>query len=417
MENETQNVFTGRIVGSENNIENQNPVPSFTPTDKGRINMQRKKNSAFISTLIGLAIVLVVTTTVLATKIWDPLWNPFQPNPDKLVLQAFKKTSSFNTFHFKSKIGVSVSRAAMKGNNLMQGDTNINTLIEGDIDKRDRDNPKSQATFNIDTSTESLSFLFGGALRTINKAFYLKVDTIPAPLTLFFAQAGLDMNSWKGKWISFDPKDLGMSMSPSVENQQKLEKEIEQLILEEPIARVTKRLKGDKIEGQDTYHYLMSVNKENLKQFLVKIPTLIDKYNIIPGANGSLNEKEQKKMFKDMDEFFDKTGGLDFEIWINKKYKVINKIQFRKTFNIAQFGEVEPKKGEYGKVVLDIATTYSKFNQQVKITVPKESTSIMELLGPLMQGFMGNTRFNSSSSSLLNPVNNNYPALTPFPEN
>ncbi len=380
MDQENENVMTGKIIGS--NLGPEEGTPSSSPylspeTNKGQIGPRNKRNSAVISLLIGLGLVFVLATIALASGMWDPLWNPFQPAPDKVVSQAFLNTSALKTAHVTATVN------GVASGDLPENNGSVGYVLEGDIDQSNKDNPKSQMTFDVNASVQGVNLLFGGEFRSLNKAFYFKLNTIPAPITLYLSAMGINLDSWKGKWISFDAKDLGMSIGASAKQKQGFSKDVQKLLLEKPIAKTKKRLVDEKINGQNNYHYLMALDKENFKQFLVQIPDLITKYNILPGGANNISEKEKQEALKSIDEAFDKTGGFDFEIWISKKYRVINKIAFNKTFKASDFGE----KGA-GKLALSLELLYSKFNQPVKIEAPAESTSIMQLLAPLMQMFM-----------------------------
>ena len=145
MEQENKNVITGKIIGSNLGPEEGSPPssPYLSPEmNKGQIGPRNKKNSAIISLLIGLGLILVLTTVALASGMWDPLWNPFQPAPDKVVSQAFLNTSALKTAHIKATIN------GIATGDLPEDNGSVGYTIEGNVDDSNKDNPKSQMTFN-----------------------------------------------------------------------------------------------------------------------------------------------------------------------------------------------------------------------------------------------------------------------------
>jgi hypothetical protein len=95
-------------------------------------------------------------------------------------------------------------------------------------------------------------------------------------------------------------------------------------------------------------------------------------------------EADQQEISDGIDELFEKTGGIDFEIWIGKKDKLIYKVAGQKSFDLSAM-----EQGEEGTLSLDLNMSFSKFNEPVEIIVPDDSQSIIQMLMPLIQMFMG----------------------------
>jgi len=224
-------------------------------------------------------------------------------------------------------------------------------------------------------------------MRLVDSITYFKINTVPIVLTAGLTTVGIDLNDWINKWFRFNSKELGMSIIKTLSDEEKvnMEQEVMQLLSDYPIAKVANKLSDEKIQGENTYHYLLSLDKENLKQFSVGLLEIINNYYKIDDLM-NMPEADKQEVSDGIDEFFEATGGIDFEIWIGKKDKLIYKVAGQKSFDLSDIKEMEA--GE-GIMSLDFDMSFSKFNEPVEILAPEDYQSIIEMLMPFIQMFMG----------------------------
>jgi len=381
MNNEEQQInLKGRINGA--NLETEIPKPNFQADLKGlqKPELGKSKKKIILGAIIGLMVVIAGAVVVLATGLWNPVWNPFQLSPDKVLAEAFENMSGLNAVHSKIIYNIDLeAEESFSGRITMESDTNL----------FDVSNPKSQAVIDLSVSAKGIEFFFNGEILSMDEVFYFKLGTMPIPITLGLTQFGLDASDWTSKWFKFDSKELGMSFIKKFSDQEKIEmeQEIVQLLLDYPIAKVAEKLADEKIQEQNTYHYLLTLDKENLKQFVVNLTEIMNKYY---GFDDLVNmsEEDMQEISEGIDEFFEATGGIDFEIWIGKKDKLIYRVTGQKSFDLSEIDVEEMEEGE-GILSLDFDMSFSKFNEPVEIIAPEDSQSIIEMLMPLIQMFMG----------------------------
>jgi len=376
--------FPPKKAGFNNQAEEVKVFPKqgagFQPGGLRPKSLDKKKLA--IGIIAGILIILIGFTIVLAAKIWDPLWNPFAPNPTKILNQAFENMSEIETSHLKMVIDMDI-----EGNEEL---SSIKFILDGDFDATDKDNPKSQMDLEarIQIPDTEVEMIMGGEMRTIDDVIYFQVTSIPFLFNMYFSQIGLDITQWQNKWYHFDPEELGVSMTGlglSQDDKLALTKDLQELYLQYSPAKPIKRLAEEEIDDKATYHFLMALDKENLKQFIVKLPLALEEYDTFKSEG--FTDEEKEKMFADIDKFFEETGGMKFEIWIGKTDKLI--------YKIAGYGEVPESLFEEGEgaISFDFKVESSNFNEPVEILTPQDSSSIIEILMGMMSMFAGEQEY------------------------
>ncbi len=185
----------------------------------------------------------------------------------------------------------------------------------------------------------------------------------------------------QNKWIRVDPEEIEKEMGISFkgitkEEEEKLKAKIEELLVKYPPIKPEKELKDQVIEGRKYYHYLTRLDKENLKKFLSELLqfTKEEKIAFLPGLLFSEEEinKMDEEISKVLDELFQSIKSSQIEIWIDKKTYYLYRTK----------GEMVIE-DEEGKLEIGLDSTFSNYNQPVKIVAPKESISITEFIGQL----------------------------------
>jgi len=362
----------------------QQPVPPVVPQVpvKSRVAIKKpSKKSLIMGIGIGVLVVVVGFTVVLAAKIWDPMWNPFSPNPSKVVKQAFINMSELDSLHSKVTLAMDMEQG---GNPV-----SFAIVVESDSDMKDKEHVRSSHEMDIrmEIPGSGVEVVAGAEMLEIDNVLYFRITSIPFIITAQMSQLGIDITQWQNKWYNFDPQELGVSMAGlglSITDRLALGRDLQDLYLDHPIAKPIKKLDSEAIGGQMTYHYLMALDKKNLKEFVVALPLILEQYDTFKSSG--FTEEEKEEMYANVDKFFEDTGGFEFEIWIGKKDRLI--------YRMAAAGDLPASFSEEtqdtGDVAIDFVVLFSDFNEPVEISVPQESESVIQIIMGMMNMFGGN---------------------------
>ena len=326
--------------------------------------------------LPAIGFVLLVAVFVLASDAWNPSWDPFLERGN-VVERALTKTLKAKALSVDLLVKLSADLEGVEGNQAMS----VAVDLKEDISlKEDLSRAKGMLDVLVLTEGASLSANLENIL--LNNGFYLKLNTLPSILPL-----GLDLSSFKGKWFKLDLLMLKQALSQpeteslSKEQRDKILEEASRALKENPVF-IIKEIKEDS--------FLVEVDKEGLKKlaptFLENMKKYIAQENLGTYEN-SLNQALVDFPQK-VDDFWQETGGVEFEVWLDKGY--LSKIKWQKIIDVSEHltPEIESKiKG--GDIDLTIEIALSNFNKSFSIQAPAESTPLEEMLIPLISGASG----------------------------
>ena len=359
----------------------------------------KKGKKPFLILGVVILFILLGMTAVLASRIWDPLWNPFRPSPEQVLAKSFETHKTVKTYHYQAK-----GMAEFTGYTTQMPEVtpSFEIQLEGDVDNSDKETPKSKVDFSstiFSVYTGPLGFPFSGKSITIGKVAYYKIEKLPLvglyEQIITSTNIGLtpeeqaEMEMVKGffsqiieqiqnKWIRVDPeeieKELGISFKGiTKEEEEKLKAKIEELLVKYPPIKPEKELKDQVIEGRKYYHYLTRLDKENLKKFLSEMLQFMKEEKIAFSPGLFFSEEEINKMdeeiSKALDELFKSIKFSQIEIWIDKKTYYLHRIK----------GELIVE-DEEAKLEIRVDSDFSNYNQPGKILAPEESISITEFI-------------------------------------
>lgn len=139
--------------------------------------------------LAPLLILLGGLVIVLAARIWDPLWNPFRPRPEKVLERMILKMKELKTVESENKISLAVQ--SNDGSNF-----EMEIKLSEKEDLREKENPKSEGDFyfsfgaGASKTKETPSFAMGGKVslagqyKNLNQKGFVKLTTLPADFWL-----------------------------------------------------------------------------------------------------------------------------------------------------------------------------------------------------------------------------------------
>ncbi len=235
--------------------------PASEPKPKGNL----------MKIIIGAVLVVVIGTgTCLATRIWDPMWNPFRPDAEKVIIKMAEKMKEVKTMHSQMDFGINIKNGSA---------ADIAMKFEADSDQNDPNNLKSAGNVSLVFAVEGTQLSMGLETKTIGKDSYVKLTTIPASplLTPYLQMMGIESDQIKNQWIKLDESSLQKLSRQELTSAQKEEAQKKQ---EEILAKlknlfenkkfylVGKELPDEEINGKGAYHYVVSLNKDEIKSII-----------------------------------------------------------------------------------------------------------------------------------------------------
>ncbi len=340
--------------------------------------------------VLGLVFVLgAIGIGLLATRIYDPLWNPFRPKPEEVLKKMALEMSKIKSAESKTNLSISLIDE--------EGKINFNLVSKGKTDYSQK-TPNSEGDFSLSVKIlpkigMGPKFFLGGETKQIGEKVFFKLTTLPEIPEL--ETIGVDLSQIKNQWIMIDQtstlnifKKGGLGLTPKMkeemEKQKRIQKKIEEFFKKEKLVGeklfvVKKEFPDEKINGIDVYHYLVSLDNEKAIKLIVKILKKMEE--IMSREYGAGFAFEEKEIKNNLRNFFSKIGEINAEIWIGKKDYLLYKIKSQKTINTQIFG------GENVKISIELLIENSNFNKPVKILAPQNYKTIDEILGPFFKTF------------------------------
>ncbi len=351
--------------------------------------------------IIGILIVIGAGGTIgaLYTQIWDPTWNPFRPAPEVVLAGMVVKMEGLKTLHSEGSFEIEGKDGE---------EASVRIKMTGDTDQADSKNPKSKGNFGVEFSTEGTKISTEIDFITIDQTSYWKLATvpdIPLPISGF---EGLDfsiiLDVVKNQWIKFDEESLknlsemlGQEYQPqlSEEEQKELTEKIVNLLKGKKFYEVKEELPDVKIRDKMTYHYLLTLDEEGIKELIPDIIKTTMEYYFVGGvelpSEEEIKEVIEKELPGKIDEFFEKVGEITFEVWVGQKDKYLYKVEFEKEIDLSEFLKREAYPAipvSPGKVLISGEINFSKFNQPVEVEAPAEFKTLEEIFQSIMMQFL-----------------------------
>ncbi len=368
---------------------NPSPAPSeapvvaqpLAPSDTASLSPMRFLNGKFAGLVIFI-VCLVGVGTALAYYYAQPSLSPDQVLNKTIVAMQNVKTYSF-VINGTSTIQVPTSSLALVGSDAGNGALFLSGSATGSMDMSDLTKLKELFNLNISASTGTKP-AFTGAIQyvALDNVYYVKIDSAdlgggtassPNPFSSM-------MQFFIGSWFKIDVAELqktfgaslGTSTLSGIQSSTQLSaakiQQIKDIAAQYPIFAVDKTLPGETISGQDTYHYSLSLNKNNLATVLGKVSPIVSGQSLsdeqIASATAAFNDITVK----------------DFEIWIGKKDFLVYKLA----------GDIAIAQDQGGPADdVQLSDVNSGYNKPVTIVAPEGAKDVVQILSGFMGGFSG----------------------------
>ena len=338
-----------------------------------------KKSHLFIKLLMVLIIVVVlggvgyfVAGQYISLPFSDILLNIFSPSPTTVINKMVVNMQSVKSSHM-----VAQETANVTNNNVSTGKLSVG--ITGDSDVTTANNPKLNSIISINL-TSSLSATANIGLTAVDGATYFEINNLTVPDG--YSVPGLDVSKLTGVWFKVDgdsikalsqadASQVGVVNISNLDNLA-LVKKIQDLFISENLLSNAKKINDEVVNGQNTYHYLITINKDKLKDLITKIITLET-----AGSSGSLTQNMVSTVAGN---FVDGVGDINLELWIGKTDYFLYQAKIDKIIDLAKFGL-----GANTQMELIFSLANSNFNKPATIQAPANSQKIEGVLLPLLK--------------------------------
>ncbi len=370
-----------------------NPIPPAIPTSPSK-----SPFGLLIKIVIGVVVLAVVGAgVVLATRIWDPLWNPFRPNPEKVIKETINKTTELKSLH--SNISFSAAAESEKEKVSFSGKIEADTVLTTPSDFN------FDGNFEFKSATQSSSnplvpgvqIALAGNFKKIGDTQYLKINSFPLVFSAFLPP---QIKTLENKWIKIDLESykkiieviqsLGSSVrvvvpldeiaNKSKDFQKELGEKIKNILKDKQLYSIEKEFPDEKIEGEKAYHYKVSLKPAETAEVVAETIKTVEEEMLKAFGTGPAYP-DSAEIKKKVEEAFNKIGAVSAEIWIGKKdflpYKIFGSLTIK-----------EPNKSKPAGN-FTIALMFKNYDKPVQIDVPAPVKTLEEILISLLGGLFG----------------------------
>jgi len=363
--------------------QNQQSVPGQVEPQKN-IEAPKSKSGMAVKVVVAAAVLAVIALgAVLAARVWDPIWNPFRPDPSEVMKGMIENMGKVKSG--KSDVLLSVGIAG-SGNE----DLAYTIGFSGSQDSINPDDYKQEGSFNIevfaDSAYSSGTIGIAGETKTKDKISYLKVNSLELSqnFSILFSLMGLNFDSIKsaleGQWIKIEEGDvIGLTEEQKAEQTAFTEK-ISQIISEDNPLFVKKELNDEEADGVMCYHYVVAVDNEKAKKMVSDLveASVNDQQESLKASGGMFSDPSFliSTMQGLIENFLDKVGEIEGDLWIGKKDNLLYKVRFEKEIDVKSLNKITAS----GRMDMSIEINNSDFNKPLEVTAPSGSKKLEEVL-------------------------------------
>lgn len=310
----------------------------------------KQKKTKMMMLIIGLVVLVLGGGSAAA------YFGYYVPNkPDNILstaLSNFYSSDKAKSVYFDGELSVK----AKSDDQTVKGTFKGASSVEGQFD----------LSMALDIMVSKLTF---DARSTDGKSVFLRVGGL-AGLTDLLAASGEKavteaygpiIESVNDQWLEINESLLKQwagtdQLRLSQEDMDKLAKAYE----DNTFLKIKDTLPGENVNGADSYHYKVVIDKAKLKGFLAAVKAAdVKSFNMTGEQSTMLNDLLDKANF----------DGYPVEVWITKNTKMFTKFAFQYSDN---------------EGVLNVFVNLTDYNKPVKVEKPEGAKSIMEVLGKLL---------------------------------
>lgn len=281
--------------------------------------------------LIGAISVLVLSGVAIAAKTF------YFEAPNRVVAKSMKTLEQkVTSLEYDGEVSVTYSgfggiqqtAAENPRTPSPEGGSNGSATVKvtGRFNQQDPKDPLSAALFDVSTSSSEEKLSVAVDTRTTASTFYFKLLKLPDLKGL-----GFDFSPFENQWVKIEAEDVQTAEAerskaaesprnsrstrrptprptptPETKSSEQKQKESSEAFQKHNPFSISKSLPGEKIDGQDTFHYAYTIDKEKIRALLPEL------YRI--NTDSELDKDDRK-------EFDESLNAVNFEggqLWIWK---------------------------------------------------------------------------------------------------
>jgi len=367
-------------------------VKSSLPVVPPPAEMSSAKKRKITILIVALALVLLGSGTAFGYF----YYVRSQLTPDQVLGKAFAAMQGVKTFSYSAVVTSTVQTGAAGSAPFMNeglGNTvTVTATASGTVDVSNFPNIQQSSIFdfNLAPSAGGATTL-GGTVESVllGGVYYIKLDSFnlgamgqgPNPFSAIIAL-------FTNQWFKIDPTAITQTffksqadqltkLQPQVQLSPDKIQQIKDLALKDQIVSVDQVLPDEEVGNQETYHYTLSLNKNNLDSFVESV------YPIIYGE--ALTDEQVASSTAVLD-------GItynDLEIWIGTKDFLIYKT----------LADVTVAPNQTGSDEVQFSESMGNYDQPFMITAPEGAKDVNQILGGLFSGLASSTVVSSPISA------------------
>ncbi len=355
---------------TQSNLSQNQDTPSLLEQAK-----KNKPKSKLILIIIILILVLLGIAGVFA------YFKYFRLTPQKAIQKMVQNIQNVKTYSFNAEIKTNIKLKQQDIDSLKESlGADPNTMLgfpiiteknilpiklnyKSLVDIRNKKNPKISS--NIELSLNN-NILLKVRFKKIDDNLYVKLDNLPSLLQIFL------MGDFGKYWLQINTKDEQIKSTFNLTYKDRILslETIKQAFKNKQVLNITQGSpKTEVIDNIDTYHYILTINKEELKKVISEII-----------KNSKLKEQEKKLSLNKLETNYKSFNIPPIHLWIGKKdflpYKLFVNFKLKDYIQNPQY---KNKLSDQDTVIITIKI--NDYNKDITISKPENIKTLEQLLG------------------------------------
>ncbi|MCD6310165.1 MAG: hypothetical protein J7M18_05585 [Candidatus Eremiobacteraeota bacterium] len=280
------------------------------------------------------------------------------------ILGRMKKTMlEIDSMHFKGKCeGISKYKDQKIGLSLeFEGDATEMTSVEKCNITTDNE---------LSVSLGGISLNFGVNTRIIGNNFYIRANKIPGAIPFVKGKFTELLMAIQGKWVKFDITSLRQKRKMNREEIAELKDKVKREFMKTKLSKDINVLEKEKIDGFPCHHYLITLDKTKMANFLYSINQMKVNWMRETGKDPGKIKKTEKSL-DEIREKLARSGDIVMEVWIDQKDFYLRKLKTVVFVSPSFISE---------KIRMPVEMCFSDFNKPVTMVEPGDALTFPEFI-------------------------------------